>query len=135
MIVKKEPACSEVKQAGVPIDRVIEIAKGRPENPENLDRFAIPEDRPLGLGRLGLPDRLPFLDCQVKAILHVDAKTMRSYTRTLIGLLVYTYYHLQSVSLYIYQMSPSYMVQDQYIRSNKYLMLRSLNNSKLIQCA
>ena len=25
------------------------------------------------LGRLGLPDRLPFSDCQVKAILQVDA--------------------------------------------------------------
>ena len=36
-----------------------------------------PEDRPWGLGRLGLPDRLPFSDCQVKAILQGDAKTMR----------------------------------------------------------
>ena len=38
---------------------------------------ANPEDRPWGLGRLGLPDRLPFSDCQVKAILQGDAKTMR----------------------------------------------------------
>ena len=29
--------------------------------------------RPFTLGRLGLPDRLPFSDCQVKAILQVDA--------------------------------------------------------------
>jgi len=29
--------------------------------------------RPITLGRLGLPDRLPFSDCQVKAILQVDA--------------------------------------------------------------
>lgn len=43
------------------------------ENPEILDRCANPENRPLGLGRFGLPDRLPFSDCQVKAILQVDA--------------------------------------------------------------
>jgi len=56
---KKEPACSDEEQAGVNIARrnttesrtdrssyrVIERAKWGTENPETLDRFAIPEDR------------------------------------------------------------------------------------------
>ena len=57
---KKKPACLDGKQAGVNIARrntaesrtdrssyrVIEKAKGGPENPETLDRCANPEDRP-----------------------------------------------------------------------------------------
>ena len=72
-----EAGWSECCSANVPrvksTNRVIGLSRGRKGNRKYWTTDANPEDCPLGLGRLGLPDRLPFSDCQVKAILQVDA--------------------------------------------------------------
>ena len=75
---RAEPTSRRTDKSGY---REIERAKERPGIDTAKDwkirRYwtanANPEDRPLCLGRLGRPDRLPFSDCQVKAILQVDA--------------------------------------------------------------
>ena len=75
---RAEPTNRRTEKSGY---RVIEEAKERPGIDTAKDwkirifwtANANPEDRPLCLGRLGRPDRFPFSDCQVKAILQIDA--------------------------------------------------------------